>query len=644
MNYLQMAKQAYDQSTTFIDNNYRQKWEDNIRHFQSRHRSGSKYLKDSYRYRSKIFRPKTRSAVRSNEAAAAAAFFSNQDVVAIEPQNPSDPAQQASADVVFEALQYRLTKSIPWFKVCMGAFQEASVNVCISYQYWDYKEDIEYQTVIAEDEEFKVPVPNVRTDKPCIELVPVEQLRIHPAANWLDPINESPYLIHLIPMYIADIKARMESDEGAEPKWKKLEDDELRTAQRLDFDSTRNTRDGDKEDKFDQPSKNKPLSDFDVVWVHRNIVRVKGRDVVYYTLGTEHLLSDPKPIEQYYFHGERPYTLGITAIEAHKMYPESPVQMSVPLQSELNENANQRADNVKLVMNKRYTVIRGKNVDVKGLLRNVAGGASMVDNHEDIMERTFQDVTGSSYAEQDRLNLDFDDIVGTFSGSTVQGNRSLNETVGGMAMLRGGANALTEYQIKTFAETWVEPVIRQLVKLIQYYETDETVLALAAEKAKLYQKYGIEQVTDDLLNRELTMTANVGMGATDPIAKVERLTNAVTRVAQIGQMKAQSPALQRLDTDEIFKEVFGRLGYKDGARFLVDMEDPKTAQLMAQIEQMNGIIQQLQAALADKEADRKAKLEETLIKEEAEDERLEKELDNKLILKHMDIQDGSGHD
>lgn len=126
--WLELAAEAYNSSTSFVDANYRKKWEDNLRHFQSRHASGSKYLKDAYKYRSKIFRPKTRSATRNNEAAAMAAFFANQDVLDVQAMNPEDPGQRASAEIMKEVLQYRLTKTIPWFQICLGAFQDAMVT------------------------------------------------------------------------------------------------------------------------------------------------------------------------------------------------------------------------------------------------------------------------------------------------------------------------------------------------------------------------------------------------------------------------------------------------------------------------------------------------------------------------------------
>src|SRR6185436_15512484 len=95
--WLMRAAEAYQASTSFIDTNLRKDWEDSTRHFQSKHMQGSKYHSDQYKYRSKTFRPKTRTSVRQNEAAAAAAFFSQLDVMTHEPEDDKDPMQLAGA-------------------------------------------------------------------------------------------------------------------------------------------------------------------------------------------------------------------------------------------------------------------------------------------------------------------------------------------------------------------------------------------------------------------------------------------------------------------------------------------------------------------------------------------------------------------
>ena len=159
--------------------------------------------------------------------------------------------------------------------------------------------------------------------------------------------------------------------------------------------------------------------------------------------------------------------------------------MTQDLQTAANDIANQRTDNVQLVLNKRYHIRRSSNIDINALKRSVPGGSVMMDDPmTDVNVVSTPDITASAYEEQDRLNVDFDDIAGTFSQGTVQSNRLMNETVGGMEMLSGQANTMIEYMIRTFAETWVEPVLSQLIRLEQYYETDEVIMAVAINKSE----------------------------------------------------------------------------------------------------------------------------------------------------------------
>jgi hypothetical protein len=597
--WLKLASDAYDSSTSYVDANYRREWEDAIKMFNNEHPANSKYNSEGYRHRSKIFRPKSRSVVRKNEAAAAAAFFSNQDVVSIDAEDDNNPIQQASASVVKELINYRLQKTIPWFQILVGGVQDAQVQgVVCSYQYWKYKAKKEkYRRVITDEFGFETEEEfeqlKVIDDKPCIELIPIENTRFSPAASWIDPVNTSPYFIWKMPMYIGDIKAMMDAtdDKTGQPKWKRLEEEEL-TAAAKEYDPTRMVRDGNREDAKEL---NQPVNDFETVWVHLNIIRQDDQDWVFYTLGTLHLLSTPKRIEEVYLHGQRPFAIGCAIIETHKTMPSGVVKLGEGLQLEANEIVNQRLDNVKLVLNKRYLVKRGRQVDIQSLLRNVPGSVTQVDNvNEDVGQINFPDVTSSAYLEQDRVNVDYDELVGNFSTSSVSTNRKLGETVGGLGLLNQGATQMQEYLLRTITETWVEKVLRQLVKLEQAYETDEVVLSLAAERAQVFQRYGINQVTDDLLNQELSLRVNVGMGATDPNTKLQKFVLGIKTFADIASSGAPNITLE-----EISKEIFGALGYRDGKRFF-SQEQAINAE---QIKQAEAQLQQKAQILAKQEAD-----------------------------------------
>lgn len=558
---LQLARDAYTGSTDYFNANIRRAIEDDLRQFQSRHAPDSKYNSDAYRTRSRLYRPKTRSVIRKNEAQAAEAFFSTVDVVNVEPQDEQDELQQASAEIQKALLQYRLTKTIPWFQIVLGAYQDAqAVGVVVSHQGWLWNE-------------------KRKLDTPTIDLLPIENFRFDPAASWLDPVGTSPYLIRLIPMYVHDVKQKMVAG-----RWRKLSDQQLLAAT-TKYDSTRLLREDNRTDSRDKIT---AITDFTTVWVHQVIMRVDDEDVIYYTLGEQYLLTSPEPLVEHYAHGRRPFVVGSCVIETHKPYPSGVSRLTRNTQVEINELANMRVDNVKFAMNKRYFVARNKQVDIRSLTRNVPGSVTLLNNPEtDVKVIDTPDVTRSSYEEQDRLNGDFDDLAGAFSGSSVANNRRLNETVGGLQLLEAPANQMSAYQLKTFVETWVEPVLRQIALLEQCYETDARILALVGKQSPAFQRFGMNQVTDELLEQEMTLTVSVGMGATSPTQKINQLLLAIRSLKEA----LADGVLERygMDPIEVVKEIFGALGYKDGGRFFKAMgseSDPRVASLMQQVQQL----------------------------------------------------------
>lgn len=644
MTWTEVAAEIYQTSTTYIDANYRRQWEDGIRHFSNQHHSGSKYNTADFRYRSKMFRPKSRAVVRNNEAAAST-FLAAPDAIEFEPEDPLNKAQRALGDLMAELVPYRLKNTIPWFLISMGAFQDAQkVGVVASYQGWAYDARIQKFEMQGTDD-FGQPVDAIVEkevlikDSPYIKLIPVENIRIHPNADWYDPVNSSPFLIILWPMYVRDVKERMNRvvDKGTgATKWKKLTDGEIESAMRHTYDATKMTRDKGREDPAQVAMPGK-LKEYDVVWVHENILRRDGADMVFFTLGTQHMLTDPEPIEERYPTGDRPVVMGISVIDSHRLFPEGTMGLGRNLQIELNEIANQRLDNVKLVLNKRWFVRRGSQVDLKSITRNVAGSVTLVEDVEaDVKEVNFPDVTASSYMEQDRLNADFDELTGNFSTSSVMTNRRMNETVGGMQMIRQPATAISEYTLKTFSETWIEPVIRQIVKLEQFYETDTQLIQLAANRAMLPVKYGINQVTPEFLQQRLLITVNVGFGSTDPMMRLQHLLFACDKYTQISVSQQQLP-IPTLNVEEVGRELFMRIGYKSGNRFVFQGAQPGMAQIQQKMQEMAQVIQQLQAQLQDKERDRQVKLIERQMTEDNLNKRKIAELETRMEEKKLDL-------
>lgn len=622
--WLRIARSAYETSDNYLETNIRPEWETSIAHQNNEHAEDSKYAQDTYRGRSKTFRPKTRTNNISAEASFAKALFSTSEYTDVQPSNPNNAVQRISAEINQYILQHRLEKTIPWYQTAMGAYQDARVHgICFSYQTWEFIEDDD---------------GNIIKNEPVCELLAPENVRVEPNADWRDPINSSAYVIRLVPMYATEIM-----DQAPSMGWRELGLGEIIGAgrdQHQQDDTTRRVRQGyNREDPAQQLDGE--VAEFTLCWLHENFIRVGDEDMVFWTVGRDVLLSDPIPVQEAYPHlrrDERPITCGSLLIEPHKVYPLSPTYIIAPLQKDVNDIVNQRFDNVRLVLNKRYIVRRGQTgIDVAALARSVPGGSVYASNPEsDIRELSYSDVTGSSYVEQDRLDLAIDEVSGTFSQQSVQSNRNLNETVGGMSMMQAGASDVQEYMIRNFIISWVENTLSQLLRLEQYYEDDDVIMALAFESSDEmsqveYQRFNMDETLDMLLRQELTVTVNAGFGAVNPEQKIQRMTTAINTVAGL------PTAVMRMKEDEVIDEVYGALGYRDGRRFFKSQEEFQEE--MAQQQQGDPIAE---AKIQLEQERLKFDMQRSVVENELAREKLHLEMEMKKEIEMMKLAHAEG--
>ena len=613
--WITLAKDAYNISTNYLEANLRQQWADNIRMFNNKHPKGSKYNTELYTKRSRIFRPKTRSSSTQFDAALSSAFFATSELTRVIPEDKTNEMAKAGASVTTDLLSYRLSETLPWAKTLIGAAQEAwKMGDVVSYQGWAYEEDADGVVIRDESE---------------VRLIPGENFRIDPSADWLDPINSSPYVIWVDYMFAMDVIARVKlGDDGKLGGWLPVSEDDILAARDYDWNSLQAERDPNGVDARQDVRK---LSKFDLIPVHRNFVVVDGIDYTYCTLATQTLLSEPVPVTEEHPQG-RPFVKGALTVQPHTVYHQGQPELGQPLQEEMNYVANDRIDNVHLVLNKRYFAKRGRNVDFRSLLRNIPGSITMMDNPmEDVQVVPTPDITQSAYVEQDKLNLDFDELLGSFSPATAQSSGSVSDSVGGMGMVQSGAGSITEFMLRNFRETWVEPVIRQLVVLELTYESEATIAAVVRDKKALQL---IQEGTDDIEEflRNLRVNVNVGISATNPQLKVEKLLYALGSLGQIHQ----SPMVGRLELDEITSEVFGQLGYRDGSRFLKESDkDPVVEELEQKVQQLTQQLESDRAELELKYKHNSDKLQFEVAKYQNE----QKQRDAELVKTEMEAQE-----
>ena len=593
--FLRMVAEAEDQAQLYINQVNRKSWSRVYRAYHQEHFVGSKYTTDDYRNRSKIFVPKTRSAVRKDLAAVSASLFGTLDAVACMPGNEGDQQQRASAAIVQELINYRTDRSsrktsIPWYQVAIGARQTSLLaGICLSKQSWrlDLRRDTP-ETVEDEEtgEELQRDVWRPDIDRPDCQLIPPENFVIDPSADWTCPAQDAAYVIIKWPMRIDEI--RRKQYDPRQP-WKELTESQLRGASgesKFDMEAIRRAREQGL-DRFDDKSTTR---EFDVVWVYETYMRTAGEDWTFLSVGDRHMLTDPKPVREVYPEqgGERPLVLGYGAFEAFRIFPMSPAESWQMLQMEVNDLRNLTLDAIKQSVLPVAKVVRGRQVDLDTLKRRGQGSSIMVTDPNDVVWDRPPDIPGSAITMKQHLDIDFDDAAGQQNWGTVDSNNSLGRTLGGLKLAAGAANAVQEFDIRIWIETWCEPVLAQIAKLEQYYESDPIVLGLCGERAKLLQRFGVNEITNDLLENQVTIRVNIGLGSGDPSQRLSKFQSAINIALPLLQ---QSPEFQsgkrQMDFEAIMDEVFGASGYRDGGkRFVKDGEAKSNPMQQPQIDKL----------------------------------------------------------
>lgn len=567
------------------------------RAFNNQHDPRSRYAPSNteYRDRSRLFIPKVRMAVNKTAVSFASALFSTNDVVNIEPENPNDDRQRASAAILKADLNIRLDRTshrsgIPWFWIAVASCIDCQVaGAACSKVYWEYEYLMDtYQPKPTDTNVVGMDGQPVQTfqkkrvlrDRFVIEPHATENVIVDMAAPFYDVVQGGAFFIIKIPMHIGDIKTMTKPGRqhmgGGE--WMSVSDSALKqAADDYTAASVRSARDRGR-DRYASTS-NPQINDLQIVWVHENFIRCHGRDYQFWSLGTRQLLSLPvETIDAYPFaRGNRPYVLGVGSIEPHNVLPMSPVEAIRPLSDEMNELRNLAVDSQRQNISPIAKVKRGSKVDLKQLRRRGPTSTILMENPDDVVFEPMKDNTGAIMGHLVQLSVEMDELSGSFSTSGVQNNRNLNETVGGMKLLAGSAGGKTEFDLRVMIETWAEPVLRLATWAIQYYETDERLLTIAGEKAKLFQRFNIQPNEDrfGLLDEEVSIKISAGLGSADPMQRLQKLQAALEGLEKLsasGIYKGQVTG----KAEPMFNEFFGLAGWQSAEPYF-DFKTPEEA-------------------------------------------------------------------
>lgn len=579
---VQMATEAFNNSINYFNASHRARVISAMARFNSEHPKESKYWSEAFRRRSQLFRPKTRSVIRKREAAAIISLFGSSDIVNVQ---PSDQGADAAADARIQqsVLNYRLNEDDRWYKFVAGAVQDADrQGFVVGKTYWEYEESQKFWK--RTNPAFAQFGPEMgvdfvaSVDRPAYQLVPIERFYFSPAADWMNIVETSPYLIEVMPMFVCDIR-RYEDNPRAKLQYRHLSDGQLLSGGHMsEWNPIRLQRERNRLDRMDRGSA--PV-DYAVAWVHRNILRIRGEDYVFDTVGEGILLSDVIPLSEFDPRGYRPYVVGSTLMEAHNPFNVGTVTLMAQMQDEINDTANLRVDATKMASAGRMFIKRNTALDMHALARFSPGATVEMDNPAtDIKWDRPQPPPAQAFEENQLLNVELDDLVGNFSQASVAHNQNLNETVGGIEILGMTADQLTEYDINTLCKTFFSKVLHQVLDLEKTWESQASLATIIGAKMAVTATSFWKA-----LDRESRVVVNVGFGATNPGKRLQRLQQVIQGAGMISPM-----LMFQSNQVELVKEMLACVGISDPTRFFPfandqpgQKQDPKVQALQEQL-------------------------------------------------------------
>jgi len=224
-----------------------------------------------------------------------------------------------------------------------------------------------------------------------------------------------------------------------------------------------------------------------------------------------------------YEHKQKPFIAMIDVQIPHSFWGVGEVEQLKSLQYELNDIRNQRMDNVTLILNRMWKVLKGQ-VDEEDLVSQ-AGQTIHVDDMNALEPLETQDVTTSAYNEESLVKADMQLVSGIndynngVGGNPQKGNPGMgNDTATGIMLLQEAGNARFKYKLDNIEDSLI-CFGKQLLALNQQFLDYQTKLRIVGEGGMRFEDFS----PDDIIgNFDVTVTA----GSTQPMNKSVRRAEA----------------------------------------------------------------------------------------------------------------------
>lgn len=228
-------------------------------------------------------------------------------------------------------------------------------------------------------------------------------------------------------------------------------------------------------------------------------------------------------------------------------YGASIVEPMIPLQDTYTVLRNQQIDAVNEQLNPRFLVTKTSGLNQK----DVAGNKRVIvaNNIDNVRELPKPNINQSLFAT-DKLDVEMQEVSGITKFAQGMADKHLNSTATGISILTQESNEVIADIIRSLNESFFEPLIARMVKLIYKYDTNPLLYDVDRSKNILFK-----------------VAINAGVGATNKEVMLNNITTAEQTALQVIGVAAKLGDMDKvrkyLDVlDELYTKKVATIGLK----------------------------------------------------------------------------------
>jgi hypothetical protein len=486
-----------------------------------------------------LFIPYTFSAIESVVPRIISTMFASRPYIGVLPVNEESVDK---AKMHEKLLDYQLTQRINTIELASMWIKEAlmygtsHIKPVWRYEIRNVKQKVPVTSILGVSMESKYQDTEiVAYDDPHVEHIDIWDIYVDPDATNVD---DAEYVVHRVFRTKEHIKRMAQNGiykniEKIGNSFSPTSSDEIGSEERMS--SIGLSKSPKQQDKIE-------LLEY---WTDERIIVVANRSAI--------IRNEPNP----FWHGKKPFIRIVDHPVPHEYYGIGEIEPIEYLQYELNDTRNQRMDNVNLVLNRMWKVLRGSDIIPEQLISR-PGGFIEVDDMGDIEEVKFTDVTSSSYKEEEEIKRDIDRTVGVFDYARGE-TTDRRETATTASILSNAANERFKLKVQLMEDMGLRRLGLMLIQLNQQFIDSERVIRV---------------VGDDGVNFEILSPEDI-IGEFDimPIGStVEPIINKETRVNQLISLYGVMKDSPHINQSEFLKKILETADIKDTSRIIIPME------------------------------------------------------------------------